>query len=97
MSYYLLLSALLFAIGLYGVLARRTAILIFMSVELMLNSANLALAAFARGSGNLNGQAMALIVIALAAAEVAVGLGIVVAVFRSRQSTAVDDLAEFRG
>ncbi|WP_456409950.1 NADH-quinone oxidoreductase subunit NuoK [Oceanithermus sp.] len=97
MSYYLLLSALLFAIGLYGVLSRRTAILIFMSIELMLNAANLALVAFARGSGNLEGQAMALVVIALAAAEVAVGLGIIVAVFRARSSTSVDDLAELRG
>ena len=97
MSYYLLLSALLFAIGLYGVLARRSAILIFMSVELMLNSANLAFVSFARASGDLSGQVMALVVIALAAAEVAVGLGIVVAVFRSRESTSVDDLAEFRG
>ncbi|WP_287370313.1 NADH-quinone oxidoreductase subunit NuoK [Oceanithermus sp.] len=97
MSYYLLLSALLFAIGLYGVLARRTAILIFMSIELMLNAANLAFVAFARNSGNLDGQVMALVVIALAAAEVAVGLGIIVAVFRTRSSTSVDDLAELRG
>ncbi|WP_456448413.1 NADH-quinone oxidoreductase subunit NuoK [Oceanithermus sp.] len=97
MSYYLLLSALLFAIGLYGVLARRTAILIFMSIELMLNAANLAFVAFARASGNLDGQVMALVVIALAAAEVAVGLGIIVAVFRARSSTSVDDLAELRG
>jgi len=96
-SYYLLLSALLFAIGLYGVLARRTAILIFMSIELMLNAANLAFVAFARASGNLDGQVMALVVIALAAAEVAVGLGIIVAVFRARSSTSVDDLAELRG
>lgn len=97
MSYYLLLSALLFAIGLYGVLARRTAILIFMSIELMLNAANLAFVAFARSSGQLEGQVMALVVIALAAAEVAVGLGIIVAVFRARSSTSVDDLAELRG
>lgn len=97
MSYYLLLSALLFAIGLYGVLARRTAILIFMSIELMLNATNLAFVAFARASGNLDGQVMALVVIALAAAEVAVGLGIIVAVFRARSSTSVDDLAELRG
>jgi NADH-quinone oxidoreductase subunit K len=96
-SYYLLLSALLFAIGLYGVLARRTAILIFMAIELMLNAANLAFVAFARASGNLDGQVMALVVIALAAAEVAVGLGIIVAVFRARSSTSVDDLAELRG
>jgi len=96
-SYYLLLSALLFAIGLYGVLARRTAILIFMSIELMLNAANLAFVAFARAAGNLDGQVMALVVIALAAAEVAVGLGIIVAVFRARSSTSVDDLAELRG
>jgi len=94
---YLLLSALLFAIGLYGVLARRTAILIFMSIELMLNATNLAFVAFARASGNLDGQVMALVVIALAAAEVAVGLGIIVAVFRARSSTSVDDLAELRG
>ncbi|HGY09567.1 MAG TPA: NADH-quinone oxidoreductase subunit NuoK [Oceanithermus profundus] len=97
MSYYLLLSALLFAIGLFGVLSRRTAILIFMSIELMLNAANLAFVAFARSSGQLDGQVMALVVIALAAAEVAVGLGIIVAVFRARSSTSVDDLAELRG
>ncbi len=97
MSYYLLLSALLFAIGLFGVLSRRTAILIFMSIELMLNAANLAFVAFARSSGQLDGQVMALVVIALAAAEAAVGLGIIVAVFRARSSTSVDDLAELRG
>ena len=93
---YLLASALLFALGVYGVLTRRTAILVFLSIELMLNAANLSLVGFARAYG-LDGQVAALIVIAVAAAEVAVGLGLIVAIFRHRESTAVDDLSELRG
>ena len=93
---YLLASALLFALGVYGVLTRRTAILIFLSIELMLNAANLSLVGFARAYG-LDGQVAALMVIAVAAAEVAVGLGLIVAIFRHRESTAVDDLSELRG
>ena len=93
---YLLASALLFALGVYGVLTRRTAILVFLSIELMLNAANLSLVGFARPYG-LDGQVAALMVIAVAAAEVAVGLGLIVAIFRHRESTAVDDLSELRG
>ncbi|SDE64947.1 NADH dehydrogenase subunit K [Thermus arciformis] len=93
---YLLASALLFALGVYGVLTRRTAILVFLSIELMLNAANLSLVGFARAYG-LEGQVAALMVIAIAAAEVAVGLGLIVAIFRHRESTAVDDLSELRG
>lgn len=93
---YLLTSALLFALGVYGVLTRRTAILVFLSIELMLNAANLSLVGFARAYG-LDGQVAALMVIAVAAAEVAVGLGLIVAIFRHRESTAVDDLSELRG
>ena len=89
-------SALLFALGVYGVLSRRTAILVFLSIELMLNAANLSLVGFARAYG-LEGQVAALMVIAIAAAEVAVGLGLIVAIFRHRESTAVDDLSELRG
>lgn len=93
---YLLTSALLFALGVYGVLTRRTVILVFLSIELMLNAANLSLVGFARAYG-LDGQVAALMVIAIAAAEVAVGLGLIVAIFRHRESTAVDDLSELRG
>lgn len=96
------LSAALFAIGAIGVLTRRSAILVFLSVELMLNAGNLALAAYARqwaGSGAevaLSGQTAVFIVLAVAAAEVAVGLGILVAIFRHRTSTDVDALSEVR-
>ena len=93
---YLLASALLFALGVYGGLTRRTAILVLLSIELMLNAANLSLVGFARAYG-LDGQVAALMVIAVAAAEVAVGLGLIVAIFRHRESTAVDDLSELRG
>ena len=93
---YLFTSALLFALGVYGVLTRRTAILVFLSIELMLNAANLSLVGFARAHG-LEGQVAALMVITIAAAEVAVGLGLIVAIFRHRESTAVDDLSELRG
>jgi NADH-quinone oxidoreductase subunit K len=93
---FLLASALLFALGVYGVLTRMTAILVFLSIELMLNAANLSLVGFARAYG-LEGQVAALMVIAIAAAEVAVGLGLIVAIFRHRESTALDDLSELRG
>ena len=101
-EYYIALSAALFAIGAAGVLTRRSAIMIFLSVELMLNAANLALVAFARqwsGAGAataLAGQGAVFIILAVAAAEVAVGLGILVAIFRYRASTDVDALSEVR-
>ena len=90
-SYYLLLAALLFTIGGLGVLLRRNAILVFMSVELMLNSVNLTLVTFSRTIGTLEGQVMAFFVMVVAAAEVVVGLAIILSIFRSRRSASVDD------
>ena len=91
-SYYLLLAALLFTIGGLGVLLRRNAILVFMSVELMLNSVNLTLVTFSRINGTLEGQVMAFFVMVVAAAEVVVGLAIIMSIFRSRRSASVDDV-----
>jgi NADH-quinone oxidoreductase subunit K len=88
---YVYLAALLFTIGAAGVLIRRNAIVVFMSVELMLNAANLTLVAFSRIHGNLDGQIMAFFVMVVAAAEVVVGLSIIVMVYRSRHSASVDD------
>jgi NADH-quinone oxidoreductase subunit K len=88
---YVILSSLLFAIGAVGVLTRRNALVAFMSVELMLNAANLALVAFARMHGNLEGQIAAFFVMVVAAAEVVVGLAIIVTIFRTRRSASVDD------
>jgi NADH-quinone oxidoreductase subunit K len=90
-SYYLMLAALLFTIGGLGVLLRRNAILVFMSVELMLNSVNLTLVTFSRTIGTLEGQVMAFFVMVVAAAEVVVGLAIIMSIFRSRRSASVDD------
>ena len=90
-SYYLLLAALLFTIGGLGVLLRRNAILVFMSVELMLNSVNLTLVTFSRTVGTLEGQVMAFFVMVVAACEVVVGLAIIMSIFRSRRSASVDD------
>ena len=91
-SYYVGLSAVLFSIGALGVLIRRNPIVIFMSVELMLNSANLVLVAFARTYADLSGQIFVFFVMTVAAAEAAVGLAIVIALFRLRESTDVDEL-----
>ena len=91
-SYYLLLAALLFATGGAGVLLRRNAILVFMSVELMLNSVNLTLVTFSRIHGTLEGQVMAFFVMVVAACEVVVGLAIIMAIFRSRHSASIDDV-----
>jgi NADH-quinone oxidoreductase subunit K len=88
----LFVSALLFILGVAGFITRRNILIMFMSVELMLNAANLALAAFARYSGRMDAQVIALFVIALAAAEAAVGLAIVVAVFRSRKTVNIDEM-----
>ena len=96
-SPYVLLSALLFTIGVVGVLTRRNAILIFMSIELMLNSANLAFVAFAHQWGTLDGQMFVFFVMSVAAAEVAVGLALIVTIFRSKKSTNVDDLSQLKG
>ena len=90
-SNYIILSALLFGIGSIGVLVRRNAIVVFMSVELMLNASNLAFVAFARMHGNLDGQVVAFFVMVVAAAEVVVGLAIIVQIFRSRRSASIDE------
>jgi len=90
-SSYIILSALLFSIGTVGVLVRRNAIVVFMSVELMLNASNLAFVAFARMHGNLDGQMVAFFVMVVAAAEVVVGLAIIVTIFRSRRSASIDE------
>ncbi len=96
-SYYILLSAALFTVGALGVLIRRNAIILFMSVELMLNAANLALVAFARQQLDVNGQVLVFFVISVAAAEVAVGLALLVAIFRTRRTTDVDDVSTLKG
>ncbi len=88
---YLLLAAVLFAIGLLGVLLKRNALIVMMSVELMLNAANLTFLAFARQRASLDGQAIAFFVIAVAAAEAAVGLAIVLAIYRTRGGINVDE------
>jgi len=88
---YVILAAILFAIGTVGVLIRRNAIVVFMCVELMLNAANLAFVAFARQTGTLDGQAIAFFVMVVAASEVVVGLAIIVTVFRTRRSASLDD------
>ena len=95
-QYYVALSAILFTIGVVGVVIRRNPLVIFMSIELMLNAANLALVAFGHRFGTLDGQALALFVMAVAAAEVAVGLAIIVAIFRVRRRLSVDDLSLMR-
>ena len=90
-SYYLVLSAALFAIGAVGVLVRRNAIVVFMCVELMLNAVNLSLVTFSRINGSLDGQVIAFFVMVVAAAEVVVGLAIIMSIFRTRRSASVDD------
>jgi len=89
--YYLALSAVLFSIGVVGVLIRRNPIIMFMSIELMLNSGNLAFVTFARYFNSVEGQAVVFIVLAVAAAEVAVGLGIIVSMFRAKKTISVDE------
>lgn len=88
---YLILSAILFSTGAFGVLVRRNAIVLFMCVELMLNASNLAFVTFARTNGNLDGQVVAFFVMVVAAAEVVVGLAIIVTIFRTRNSASVDE------
>lgn len=94
---YILLSMVLFALGALGVLLRRNAIIIFMSIELMLNSANLALVAFSRHWGQADGQLFGFFVITVAASEVAVGLALIVAIFRTKQSINIDELHLMEG
>ncbi len=96
-AYFVAVSAMLFAIGTVGVLIRKNALVIFMSVELQLNAVNLALVAFSRMHGNLSGQVVAFFSMVVAAAEVVVGLAIIVTVYRRRHSASVDDLTVLRG
>ena len=96
-SYYMGLSIILFTIGAVGVLIRRNAIIIFMSVELMLNSANLVFVAYARAYEAMNGQIFVFFVMAVAAAEVAVGLALIVAIFNTKHSIDVDALSSLKG
>ena len=90
-DYYLVLASILFTIGAAGVLIRRNAIVLFMCIELMLNAVNLTLVTFSRINGSLSGQIMAFFVMVVAAAEVVVGLSIIMAIFRTRRTTSVDD------
>ena len=90
-THYLVLSAILFSLGVLGVLVRRNAIIVFMCVEMMLNASNLAFVAFAQQNGNLNGQTIAFFVMVVAAAEVVVGLAIIMTIYRTRRSASVDD------
>jgi NADH-quinone oxidoreductase subunit K len=96
-THYLALSAILFIIGVVGVLIRRNAILIFMSVELMLNAANLAFVAFARHFDQLDGQIISFFVMTVAAAEVAVGLALIVTIFKTKRSIDVDEINSMKG
>jgi len=103
LNYYVILSAILFTIGALGVLVRRNALIIFMSVELMLNAANLAFVAFSRsyeitsGQPLFDGQIFVFFVIAVAAAEVAVGLALIVEIFKSKRSIDVDQMSSLKG
>jgi NADH-quinone oxidoreductase subunit K len=96
-SYYLILSALLFTLGAAGVLIRRNLLVMFMSVEMMLNAVNLTLITYSRFLDKVDGQVFVLLVMAVAAAEVAVGLAIVIALYRHKETTDVDDLDLLRG
>ncbi len=96
-NHYLILSAVLFSIGATGVLIRRNPLIMFMSIELMLNAANLAFVAFSRYLNNLDGQVIVFIVLTVAAAEVAIGLAIIVAVFRARATVDVDEASGLKG
>jgi NADH:ubiquinone oxidoreductase subunit K len=94
---FLILGAVLFCIGVYGVIARKNAVMVLMSVELILNSVNLNLLAFSQMNGNVDGHTFALYIIAVAAAEVGVGLALVLLVYRNRKSIALDELSEMKG
>lgn len=96
-TWYLLLSALLFAIGVVGVLVRRNPLVLFMCIELMLNAVNLSFVAFAKRMGDIGGESTVFFVMVVAAAEVVVGLGIVVAILRRTPNATTDDLSELKG
>lgn len=96
-EYYIILSAILFTIGVTGVLVRRNALIIFMSIELMLNAANLAIVAFSSVLKSFSGQIFVFFVIAVAAAEVAVGLALIVEIFKTKHSIDVDQMSSLKG
>ena len=96
-TWYLLLGAVLFSIGVVGVMVRRNPLILFMCVELMLNAVNLTFVALARRLGDIGGQSVVFFVMVVAAAEVVVGLGIVVAILRSKPNATTDDMAELKG
>lgn len=96
-SYFVILSMGLFTLGVLGVLIRRNALVVFMSIELMLNAANLALVAFAQARQDINGQILVFFVITVAAAEVAVGLALLVTIFRTKRTTDVDEINTLKG
>src|SRR5437763_2328851 len=96
LEHYVVVSALLFCLGLLGVIVRRNLLVIYMSLELMLNAANLALVAFSRCTNNLDSQVFVFFVITVAAAEVSVGLALIVALYRKRQSAHVEDLTTMK-
>jgi NADH:ubiquinone oxidoreductase subunit K len=96
-SWYIVLSAMIFCVGLAGVLTRRNPLVVLLSLELLLNAGNLALVAFSRMWGNADGQIFALIVMVVAACEVVVGLGLIVAMYRNRVPIDVDEMSELHG
>ncbi len=96
-NHFAILSAVLFSIGAIGVLVRRNPLIMFMSIELMLNAVNLAFVAFAHFMNNIDGQVIVFLVLTVAAAEVAVGLAIIVALFRSRATVNVDEVNSLKG
>jgi NADH-quinone oxidoreductase subunit K len=96
LEHYLVVSALLFSLGLLGVITRRNLLVMYMSLELMLNAANLALVSFSRFNNDLNGQVLVFFIITVAAAEVSVGLALIVALYRKRQTAHVEDLTAMK-
>lgn len=94
---FLILGAILFCIGVFGVIARKNAVMVLMSIELILNSVNLNLLAFSQMHGNADGNTFALYIIAVAAAEVGVGLAMVLMIYRNRKSISLDELSEMKG
>jgi NADH-quinone oxidoreductase subunit K len=96
LEHYLVVSTVLFCLGVLGVILRRNLLVMYMGLELMLNAANLALVAFSRFNNNLNGQIMVFFIITVAAAEVSVGLALIVALYRKRQSAHVEDLTSMK-
>ena len=97
LNQFLMLSAILFCAGVYGVLAKRNAVIVLMSIELILNAVNINLVAFGAHNGTIAGSVFALFVIAVAAAEVGVGLAIVLLIYRNRKSVDLDEVAQMKG